>query len=629
MSAIAPAERTIRPEIQALRAFAVIAVVLNHLFPASIRGGYVGVDIFFVISGFLITAHLLRELETTSRIKLGRFWARRARRLLPASLLVLALSAIATLIWMPVNLWQMVMRQIAASALYVQNWILAIDAQDYFASGNSASPATHYWSLSAEEQFYLVWPIIIIALGALASRKFPERRRLVIGVGLALVFSASLVYSIYITATAPLAAYFVTPARVWEFAAGGLLALIPIRQAHVGAKVVVSWVGWAMMASAVVLFTETSNVPGSIALIPVVGCIAVLWAGSTKSAWGPDRIASLSPVQFVGDISYSLYLWHWPILVFAPFVLNSEIGVLHKLLLFVGMIAIAYASKRWIEDPARFARALQPSLKTLGASVIAMGVVVGLSGATLVSVADRHATVLDELESLSVQSSECFGAAAVFDGAECDSPYTLTFTDSILINSSNSPVRLSEGRACQQDRDEVALLECWFGRAPGDAETGVALVGDSHAAHWSSAIDVIAQERSWNVTMLTKSSCPVTLNSAIEADWYPAGGPSCRQWGSDVVERIASDDSIDIVFTSAISREYSSAEGVLPLGSMSRLTAMLTRGRDGPLPERLSLSLETYRRWVSETFPRASLERGQWSTRVQSTVSRRSASIPC
>ncbi len=557
--------REVRPEIQALRALAVLAVVTNHLWPAVITGGYVGVDIFFVISGYLITSHLLRELESRGTIGLRSFWARRARRLLPASLLVLAVSAIAAIVFIPQNLWQLVMRQIAASALYVQNWILASDAQDYFASANSPSPVTHYWSLSAEEQFYVVWPLLILGLAWIAMRVSADRRR-VITVGLAVAVVLSLAYSIYATATTPQAAYFITPVRAWEFGAGGLLALLPSTSRLVSTRFSpalragVSWGGWVAMLASIALLTEQSPFPGALALVPVLGCAAVIWAGGTGVRWSVDRAAALRPVQFIGDISYSLYLWHWPIIVLAPYVLDRAIGLKVRVAILVASIALAYLSKKFVEDPVRRARWLALPRRTLIGSVAGMVIVVVIAGTTWSGVQARYSAVLGELKTISLKSdTPCFGAAATAPGSGCASPHALTFTDSDLINSSNLGNDTKQGSACQQDRDIAAILSCSFGVPAASAKTHVALVGDSHAAHWTSAIDSIAEKYNWNVTMMTKSSCPASLDPTLEAGWYPAGASSCETWAKSVVDRIANDKSIDIVITSSISREYISS----------------------------------------------------------------------
>lgn len=230
-----------QPEIQGLRALAVILVVIYHFWPGRLSGGYVGVDVFFVISGYLITAHLFKEASTRGSVRLGRFWARRIRRLLPLSLLVLLITAILTVLVLPSTEWQATRRQIIASALYVQNWILAEDSVDYSKLDQGATAVQHFWSLSVEEQFYVLWPLllVIVLLVAAFFLKGKEAltrsrvRRLFLWT-LGLLAGASLIFSIWFTAQDPAQAYFVTPTRIWEFAAGGLLAsswLYPVHRA--------------------------------------------------------------------------------------------------------------------------------------------------------------------------------------------------------------------------------------------------------------------------------------------------------------------------------------------------------------------------------------------------------------
>src|SRR3954463_13198223 len=209
----------VRPEIQGLRAVAVAVVVVCHFWPSALPGGFVGVDVFFVISDFLITSHLLREVARTGRVSLAAFWARRARRILPAALLVLALCALATVAFVPEVHRQQFFAEIRASTFYVQNWELAHSAVDYFAAGDGPSPVQHFWSLSAEEQFYLVWPVLILAAAAIGARRGRERR---VFAALAAVTAASFAYSVHKTGADPRAAYFVTSTRAWEFGAGGL-----------------------------------------------------------------------------------------------------------------------------------------------------------------------------------------------------------------------------------------------------------------------------------------------------------------------------------------------------------------------------------------------------------------------
>src|SRR3954471_22483425 len=214
------ASRT-RPEIQALRAIAVGIVVVYHFWPELLPGGFVGVDVFFVISGFLITSQLLREVDRTGWISMSGFWARRARRILPPALFVLLFCAVATILFVPLNYWQQFFDELRASSTYGQNWHLAAAAVNYFSASDAPSPVQHFWSLSAEEQFYVVWPLMILLIAAVTRVRVMPAGRRSIGLVIGIVTFASLVYGIHRTAADPAAAYFVTPARGWEFGVGG------------------------------------------------------------------------------------------------------------------------------------------------------------------------------------------------------------------------------------------------------------------------------------------------------------------------------------------------------------------------------------------------------------------------
>lgn len=315
-----------RTDIQALRALAIAVVVLNHLWPTRLTGGYVGVDVFFVISGYLITAHLLGELARTGSIRLGRFYARRIRRLLPAALFVLAVSAVLVAIFLPYPRWLRNAAEIAASAAYVENWALAALSVDYSAANAAASVAQHYWSLSVEEQFYILWPLLILA-AALGARAFLRSvnagRTLVIFVSL--VAGASLAASVLFTAAAPSAAYFATFTRAWEFGVGALIALAPatwrLRRRIANVLAIAGFI--AILWSAFV-YDDSTAFPGSAALIPVLGTAAIIAAGTRNDDLWHSAITARRPIQWLGNVSYSLYLWHWPLIVLAPFALRTE-----------------------------------------------------------------------------------------------------------------------------------------------------------------------------------------------------------------------------------------------------------------------------------------------------------------
>src|SRR5689334_7526144 len=254
-------------------------VVLYHLWPGRLPGGYVGVDVFFVISGFLITGNLLREVDRTGRVGLAGFWARRARRLLPAAFLVLGTTGAAILAFVPQTLWQQWAKEIGASGLYVENWSLARDAVDYLASSNAPSPVQHYWTLSAEEQFYLVWPLLVLLGVALAGRSLARRLPAITAV-LAVAAAASLAFSLWQTWANPSVAYFSTFTRAWEFAAGALLAclggrlVLPPRVAAL-----LSGLALLVVVACGFVLSHTTPMPGTAAIVVVVAASAVLLAG--------------------------------------------------------------------------------------------------------------------------------------------------------------------------------------------------------------------------------------------------------------------------------------------------------------------------------------------------------------
>jgi peptidoglycan/LPS O-acetylase OafA/YrhL len=345
----------LRPEIQLLRALAVGAVVLHHGWPAVAPAGYMGVDVFFVVSGFLITGLLIRESERTGRISLRSFYVRRARRILPAAMVVLGFVSIMTLLVVPQAHWASYFRQILASALYVENWQLAADSQNPLRDELVSTPVQHYWSLSVEEQFYLIWPLLLILALWYARRSGRSSARTTFVV-LGVVTAASFAHCLALTIQDHNLAYFSTLARTWEFGVGGMLAIVagavPVGRDRL--RSVAGWTGLLLIAVPIVTFREPEVFPGVVSLLPVTGALLFIWAGMPQGAWSPARVSALRPVQWMGDISYSLYLWHWPIFMFVPFITGVPSPGWLMVLLVVASFAVAAGSKRWIEDPIRF-----------------------------------------------------------------------------------------------------------------------------------------------------------------------------------------------------------------------------------------------------------------------------------
>ena len=504
----APTGTRFRPDIQGLRAVAVGLVVLYHVWPNRLSGGFVGVDVFFVISGFLITSHLWTRPPRSAR-DLADFWARRARRLLPASLLVLAVTAVATRLVAPETQWGPTAREIIASALYVQNWQLASTSVDYLLAEAAASPVQHFWSLSVEEQFYFVWPVLILIMGVLAARTGLSLR-VVVGSGLALVTVASLAYSVHATATEPGAAYFITPARVWELAAGGLLAVAVTGRSTSGgaggARIGLAWLGYAAIGLTAIGYSAATPFPGWAALVPVAGAVAVIAAAAPEGRFGPGRVLNRRPVQLLGDWSYSVYLWHWPLIVLLPHVSGGRLGLLDKLGVLVLSVVLAAVTKRLVEDRYRGGRGGVSLRRTFAAAAAGMALVLAVSGVQLAEVSARESQARADLVRAISGGDPCFGAAAMAPGATCER----TQGGDVV----PAPAHALEDRSeaydhnCFTSAPFTELRQCVFGDPDGDVS--VALVGNSHAGHWLPAIQLIAEQRSWKITTFLASECTIS-----------------------------------------------------------------------------------------------------------------------
>src|SRR5215207_8385412 len=294
-----------RADVEGLRAAAVVAVVAYHAGLGGVGGGFVGVDVFYVLSGFLITGLLWEELDGTGRLRLGAFYARRARRLLPAAALVLVVTLVASAVWLSPLQVPVVARDAAAAALYVANYRFAAQRTDYLADA-SPSPLQHYWSLGVEEQFYLLWPLLLLVV-FLAARR--GRRSATRAAG---------------AAVSQPWAFFSLPTRAWELAAGGLVALAASRLARLPglAAATLGWLGLEAILWSITRFGPSTPFPGAAALFPVAGTAAVLAAGCAAPRLGPDLVLRRWPLQLGGRLSYAWYLWHWPLLVLAPAVVG-------------------------------------------------------------------------------------------------------------------------------------------------------------------------------------------------------------------------------------------------------------------------------------------------------------------
>ncbi|MEO6885218.1 MAG: acyltransferase family protein [Jatrophihabitantaceae bacterium] len=513
-----------RADIQALRAIAVCAVVIYHLWPNGLRGGYVGVDVFFAISGFLITSHLLTEIERTGRLQSARFWARRAKRLVPASTIVLLLTTLVVVTRVPRYLWHQFLDEITASTLQVENWLLAHNSVDYLASRNTASPTQHFWTLGAEEQFYFALPILLLLAVGIA-KVLRLNRRAIILVGLLVTVVSSLAYSIWLTSTTPSVAYFSTFTRAWEFGAGGLLAFAgSSSRSHR----ILPWIGVAAIIAACTRFTDSTPFPGAAAALPIAGAVLVMW--SARGSWF-DRLGRQAPVAFLGQISYAVYLWHWPLIVLVPFVTNRPLSGTDKIVIIVLTLVASWLSTVFVEDPIRFSPRLLGARRPRTVAIWAAVAIAGVLTASL-TVGYEQTTRDHRLAQLAQHILQvmprCLGAQSMDPAlAPCTNPAL----DGLLVPD-----------PAQAARDDANMAACW-GQTDGKpnlctigSQHGytkhVLAVGDSHNNALIGVYRTIAQHNNWRIDVAGRPSCYVTTGHQPA----PPGSTQqeCTSWRADV-----------------------------------------------------------------------------------------------
>ena len=527
-TAVEVSTRSTRPrfrrDVQGLRAVAVLLVLAYHAGVPFVPGGYVGVDVFFVISGFLITGLIVREVEQTGRLSLRHFYARRVKRLLPATAVVFVAVAALTVLALPVTRWREIAGDVAASAGYLVNWRLADRSVDYLAEGSAASPVQHFWSLAVEEQFYIVWPLLIVALLS-SGRGRPVRRLLW---GLLAITVPSFLWSIHLTAANPGAAYFVTTTRLWEMAVGALLAVAVSRvgQPSPVARRAVGWAGLGAVAYAAVAFDATTAFPGAAALVPTLGAAAVLLAGSWDGE-GEVRALTPRPMQQVGALSYSLYLWHWPLVVVATAQWAGQGGTLPvptALAVVTASALPAWLTYRLVEQPFHRSRRLAVPWRAAVAGTACVAVRPAPPGVLAVAAT--------RVSMPSVQDAP--GAAVLNPDTAVASEPTIRVTE-LTPSPIDAPDDVADVYAdgCHQNAASPAVASCVYGDASSDVV--VALVGDSHAAHWQPALALLAEEHGWRLETYTKSGC-LFGDATVWLDRDSQPYTSCSEWQAQVVE---------------------------------------------------------------------------------------------
>lgn len=547
-----------RRDIQGLRAVAVILVVADHA-DLPLRGGFIGVDVFFVVSGYVITLLLLRELETTGRIRIGAFYARRARRILPAASVVLVVVLAYAANELAVSRVQQIREDATWSALFGANLHFAELTGDYFARDVESSPLLHYWSLAVEEQFYLVWPVLLaLMLWTGCSR------RLVMGL-VTVGILGSLTWAVVHTASAPGVVYFSTPARGWELAVGALLALGHDRLAALGraSRLALAWLGVGGIAMAAVTYGPGSAFPGWRALLPVLATSAVVAAGTAGPSVVVTRVLGLAPIAWLGDLSFSLYLWHWPVLVLG----REHVEALGRAAgtgLLLGLtVVLSIWSFHLVENPLRRARLLHHGARGL----VLWPATLALVAVSAVAAGQHSARLLEAriggapAAAAALPTSPTAGAAPgpgtsrrtgpprppavrpLLDEAlrQADSgapvPFPLTNVPDLFADSWHLAY------PCNASDVMTSTQICPVG--PVRSRRTLVVYGDSRAGHWLPALDEFGRTHGYRVLPVIKYGCPPYAVPLIA----PAGSEfaSCLVFRAWALEQIRDIDPAVVV----------------------------------------------------------------------------------
>lgn len=520
-----------RPELQGLRALAVMMVVCYHIWFGRVSGG---VDIFLLISAFLLSLSFIRKAETGNPAALFTYWLHTFSRLVPAAAIVTGATLAATFFFIPRDRWNEIIEQSVAVTAHFQNWMLAAESVDYYAADHSvASPLQHFWSLSIQGQVFIAWPLLFV-LAAVTARAFGIRFRIVATVLFGILFAASFAFSVWETAGSQSFAYFDTRTRLWEFALGTLLALaIPYLKLPRSAAVAAGWLGIAAMLSAGFLLDVQGVFPGYAAGWPLLAAALVIVAGQTGSPFGVDRILGSKPLVKLGDISYALYLWHWPVLVI--YLIHQEresAGFLDGAAIVGASLILAWLTAYLVEKPLRRLTGKGPA----AALLVIIIFVSAVTGPALYWQAGLKA----EAAALAAQADRNNpGAFILLDAYE-----EVPDKDAVTLPQNAPTDWASPGEKCTGDfiptSDSVAK-SCLMNSVEGTPEKTILVLGSSHSQQWLGALMEVAKKHNYQVVSTWHGGCPYGAKDTSRADW-------CNFYNEEATE-YALELKPDLVFT--------------------------------------------------------------------------------
>ncbi|CAN3128892.1 acyltransferase family protein [Mycobacterium sp. smrl_JER01] len=553
-----------RHDLDGLRGVAIALVAVFHVWFGRVSGG---VDVFLVLAGFFFGGRLLRgALAPDPALRPVTEVTRLIRRLLPALIVVLAASAVLTIWIQPTTRWETFADQSLASLGYYQNWELARTASDYLRAGEAVSPLQHIWSMSVQGQFYLAFLALIVLSAWLFRRTFGRHARAAFVMLISALTVASFVYAIIAHNTDQATAYYNSFARAWELLAGALVgALVPYVRCPMWLRTVLAVVGLAAILSCGALIDGVHEFPGPWALVPVGATLLFILSAANRYADphtggripAPNRLLGSKPFVMLGAMAYSLYLWHWPLLIFyLVYTGTSRVNFVEGAAILLISLALAWLTTRYIEEPLRYRR---PATKTAPAGkirlrrrlrrpTIVLGATVALLGVALTATSftwREHVTVIrNNGQELSVLAARDYpGARALLNNARVPD---LPMRPTVLEAKNDIPQSTIDG--CISDFENVGIINCTYGDKA--ATRTIALAGGSHAEHWITALDLLGRMHNFKVVTYLKMGCPLTTDELplVMGDNRPY--PECREWNERVLPKIIADRP-DFVFTTS------------------------------------------------------------------------------
>jgi len=599
-----------RPELEGVRAVAAMLVAIYHIWVGSVSGG---VDVFFIVSGYLITTSLLSKMEKEGHIRFFDYLLGLGKRLFPNAFIVLMFVIAASFFLLPQVQWRQIISEVLASAAYFQNWNLALDAVDYLAQHNEASPLQHFWALSIQGQFYVTWPLVIYASFIMAVKWFKTPPRKTLLLVLSLIFVMSITYSIYITAVNQPWAYFDTFARVWEFSLGGALSLLlPYAAIRKPISIGLGWTGLCIIALTGILLPVSTVFPGYAALLPICGVIFIIISAENNSGLGVARLLGSKPFQFLGSISYAFYLWHWPLLLFyLVYFRKEDVSALAGIAILLLTFALSLLATRMVEAPIRKLSlrqsrkkivfllaffALPVVLASLSWSLYAEHSRQMVAQATMQHVLDQEAA--GQIMDMAQEDSEAKRVIELQEEPELvqDAFQQLWGTqdeiDSALVSASLADIQnlpVFYGDRCYVDMKNRGMKKCSYGET-SDPDYTLALVGGSRSGHWFPALEQFALEEKLRIDVYNKDACRFTTD-----DFDGKLSASCIEWNKLAAEALLQDPPDVLMTTANVDRDAYIPEGYIDMWNKFDGITTIFAIRDTPsMPEDVPACVELY-----------------------------------